>query len=565
MTESHSDSAVASNEATPGRAVIYLRVSTKEQSERDGDPEGYSIPGQREACLRKAESLGAVVVDEYVDRGESARSANRPQLQRMLQRFESERDIDMLIVHKVDRLARNRADDVQITLALEASGVRLVSASEAIDNTPSGLLLHGIMASIAEFYSRNLATEVKKGALQKVKTGGTVGIAPTGYLNVRNPDGGKLKASIAVDPVRAPLIKWAFEAFATGDYTLRGMTDQLAELGLTCRPTGKYPEAPLALSKVNKILRNPYYVGVVRYMGVEYQGKHEPLISQEVFDAVQMVLDSRVRAGEKQRVHRHYLKGTLYCRRCESRLTISYAKGRRGGIYPYFHCLGRQRRNGCDLPYLSVDLVEKFVERIYAALQLSPDEADAIEKGLIRELRALKKATDPERKQLAAKIAQLDRERHTWAEKSMSGAVPDDISRENQQLLAKQLSNARRRLKGLEIPFDEVEETLRQSIELAKVCCSSYLDADPRMRRKWNHVFFEMVRMDEKEVGSAKFTPAVGTLYPQTRFELESDEPEVTFEYGRDQEDPRLVSVGGGSSESLMVGAEGLEPPTCWL
>ncbi len=70
------------------RAVLYLRVSTKEQAERDGDPEGYSIPAQREACKRKATSLGAVVVEEFVDRGESARSANRPELQRMLEELQ---------------------------------------------------------------------------------------------------------------------------------------------------------------------------------------------------------------------------------------------------------------------------------------------------------------------------------------------------------------------------------------------------------------------------------------------------------------------------------------------
>src|SRR5438105_14902926 len=95
-------------EEAAGNAVIYLRVSTKEQTQRDGDPEGYSIPAQREACKRKAISLGAVVVEEFVDRGESARSADRPELQRLLAHVKANR-VDYVIVHKVDRLARNRA------------------------------------------------------------------------------------------------------------------------------------------------------------------------------------------------------------------------------------------------------------------------------------------------------------------------------------------------------------------------------------------------------------------------------------------------------------------------
>ncbi len=136
------------------KAVIYLRVSTVAQAKRDLDPEGYSIPAQREACVRKAKALGAEVVDEFVDRGESARSVRRPALQDMLSRIQSAGDIDFVIVHKVDRLARNRADDVTIGLAIRKAGARLVSVTENIDETPSGVLLHGIMSSIAESIAR---------------------------------------------------------------------------------------------------------------------------------------------------------------------------------------------------------------------------------------------------------------------------------------------------------------------------------------------------------------------------------------------------------------------------
>jgi DNA invertase Pin-like site-specific DNA recombinase len=125
-------------------AVIYVRVSTKEQAERDGDPEGYSIPAQREACKRKATSLGAVVLDEFVDRGESARTADRPELQRMLE-FVRENPVSYVIVHKIDRLARNRADDVAINLSIKQAGVQLVSVTENIDETPSGILLEPLL------------------------------------------------------------------------------------------------------------------------------------------------------------------------------------------------------------------------------------------------------------------------------------------------------------------------------------------------------------------------------------------------------------------------------------
>src|SRR5579862_2450691 len=118
------------------RAVLYLRVSTREQAERGGEKEGFSLPAQRDFCKRKAESLGATVIEEFVDRGESAKTADRPELQRMLA-FIAEERVEYVIVHKVDRLARNRFDDVQIDLAIRTAGGTLVSCMENIDETPS--------------------------------------------------------------------------------------------------------------------------------------------------------------------------------------------------------------------------------------------------------------------------------------------------------------------------------------------------------------------------------------------------------------------------------------------
>lgn len=98
-------------------AVCYLRVSIKERAERGGRDEGFSIPAQREANLRKSRELNAIITEEFVDAGESARKADRPELMRMIEYVETH-NVAYCIVHKVDRLARNRADDVAMHLAL---------------------------------------------------------------------------------------------------------------------------------------------------------------------------------------------------------------------------------------------------------------------------------------------------------------------------------------------------------------------------------------------------------------------------------------------------------------
>ena len=149
------------------RAVIYLRVSTAKQARKD-EGDGYSLPAQDEACRRKAEQLDAdVVADAFVDRGESAKTADRREFQRMLAFVKAQRDIDYVILDKIDRFARNRRDDANVLFELRMAGAQLVSVKENIDNTPAGQLLHAIMAGIAEFYSRNLAAEALKGMTQR--------------------------------------------------------------------------------------------------------------------------------------------------------------------------------------------------------------------------------------------------------------------------------------------------------------------------------------------------------------------------------------------------------------
>jgi DNA invertase Pin-like site-specific DNA recombinase len=304
------------------RAVIYVRVSSAGQVNTDRDAEGFSIPAQREACCRKAQSLGASVVAEYVDKAESARSADRPRLQAMLERLAKERDVDYVIVHKVDRLARNRADDVTINMAIRAAGATLASVSENIDETPSGMLLHGIMSSIAEFYSQNLGTEIVKGMSQKAKKGAYPGLAPIGYLNSREVNDGHEIRVIAVDEERAPLVRWAFEAYASGDYSLLQLTEALSAKGLTTKPTPKFPAKPLVIRHVHNMLRNRFYIGLFSWSGAEHVGNHVPLVSVETFAQVQSILHSRGTTGERQRKHPHYLKGTLFCGRCGSRLSF---------------------------------------------------------------------------------------------------------------------------------------------------------------------------------------------------------------------------------------------------
>ncbi|MDR2566729.1 MAG: recombinase family protein, partial [Bifidobacteriaceae bacterium] len=493
---------VSAGHATP-RAVTYLRVSTKEQAEKGGQDEGYSIPAQRAANHRKAEQLGAEIIEEFTDAGESARKADRPALQRMLA-YVAEHRVSYCIVHKVDRLARNRADDVTIHLALQQAGVMLVSASENIDETPSGMLLHGIMSSIAEFYSRNLSTEAVKGMTQKALTGGTPNRAPIGYLNVGVRDAqGREVRTVRVDPDRAPLITWAFKAFASGDWTITQMREELNRRGLTTVPTPKRPAGPLSKNAVNRILTNPYYKGTVVFRGTSYKGAHEPIVPAEVFSQVQLVLESHNSAVDRTQLHDHYLKGTVYCGLCRSRLIIVNAKNPKGVIYPYFVCSGRHNKaTDCDFQAVPIAKVEHLVRDHYATITIPPETRLALRGALNSKFDELVASAKPELEGKTAEARQLEAEQDQLVRAHLAGNLAGDVMGRMQRELAAKLEIVRGEIANLAQDYAAQRQFIDDSLALADDPQALYDRSNADTRRMANQVFFKRLYITERAEGA---------------------------------------------------------------
>ncbi|WP_278601473.1 recombinase family protein [Actinomyces naeslundii] len=478
---------------TPKRAVSYIRVSTREQAQRGGSEEGFSLPAQREANKRKAQSMGALVVKEFADRGESARSANRPELQKMLAYLKEDGGIDYVIVHKLDRLARNRADDVEINRAFEEAGVRLVSTSENIDQTPGGMLLHGIMSSIAEFYSRNLANEVIKGMGEKARNGGTLGKAPLGYMNVRARDeNGREVRTIALDEERAPLVRLAFTEYATGNWTVRQLADHLNTLGLTIPPTPRRCAKPITATRLHEILRHPYYKGIVTFQGVEYAGKHEPLVDSQTWQTVQAILASR-RYGERQRIHNHFLKSTVVCGQCGARLSVQNAKNSKGTIYPYFVCARRCRLHDCAFTAVLIDVVEDRMSDLYRAIELSAEDRTQIEHYLHDELAQIEGDKAKAVRSLTTRRTNIEDRRRRLLHAHYEGAVPLDLLKEEQAELSTELNQIERQLAAYQADAAEVRQHLTQALDLLEDCHRLYTAAPDHLKKLLNQVFFQRV------------------------------------------------------------------------
>ena len=499
------------------RCVIYLRVSTREQAEHGEGDEGFSIPAQREACVRHIRDKGWDLIDEYADRGESARSADRPQLQEMLARIAEDGDVDAVVVHKIDRLARNMEDHVAIRALLRRRSVTLVSITENLEETASGRLVEGIHALMAEFYSANLASEIKKGMAQKAKMGGWPHSAPLGYTNVRETVSGRQVAHIVVDPERAPHITAAFALYATGEWTLERLVAELDHRGLRNRGRRDRPVQPIGVSALANILANKAYAGIVSWAGIEYPGLHQPLTDTATFNKVQDLLAARAARGTRERRHNHYLKGTLFCGVCGRGLSFQLAKGR----YEYLYCLGQKNRNptGCQEPYMPAGDLEAQVEQLYQRIQLPKSWLKRLREELEAEITARQHRNAAEREFLTRKLAKADTERRKLLDAYYAAAIDVTTLKAEQARIAADVRAAEERLAAVDAHLAEWQEILETAMRFATNCATAYARASPGTRRRFNQAVFTRIDVRDGKITDVGYHPPFDLLFSSSEFE----------------------------------------------
>ncbi len=490
---------------TEGRAVLYLRVSSKAQVDTDYDPEGLSIAAQREICLRKARDLGLVVVGEYVELGRSGTNVqDRPEYQAMMHRIASQRDVDYVMVYQLSRLNRNRIDDTLAMVHMESVGAKLLSATENIDDTPVGQLTRGILASVNQYRSSSEGIDISRKMEHKARSGGTIGPAPLGYLNVKEEFEGRLVSAVAIDPERAPLIREGFELYATGDYSLDRLQRSMADRGLVARVTrARTTVRPVSRNKWHQMLSNPYYMGMITYRGEVLPGRHEAIVSPDMFAKVQEVLAERSAPTRRDRTHFHYLKKQLYCGRCHSegrdgKLVYTQASGV-GGRYNYFVCMNRQRGT-CSLPHLPVWLVEDHVEQYYTQIDLPDDFVETmtthVDAAVVDEQAGLRAFTE----QIQKRLRDIDQKEERLLDLAADGELPQTKirSRLTKLHLDRQRLTAELSRSGQELAAGAA--ALTRAMTMLQDVPQLYVSAPDPVRALLNDAFFKRLWIDEEGV-----------------------------------------------------------------
>jgi site-specific DNA recombinase len=274
-----SKSAPATDPA-PKQAVIYARVSSKEQ-----EKEGFSIPAQLKLLKEYAAANGFAVAQEYID-VETAKQTGRTAFGEMVAYLKAHPSVRVMLVEKTDRLYRNlkdwvTVDELDVEMHFPKEGVVLSRESRSSEK-----FMHGIKVLMAKNYIDNLSEEARKGMQEKAEQGIWPTKTPLGYRNVTGPDGKKI---IATDEAIAPMIAKLFEWYARGDISLKEAARKAHAAGLAYPKSG----AKVPVSTVHTILRNRLYTGWFEWNGKLIQGKHEALVPVELWERVQGVLDGR--------------------------------------------------------------------------------------------------------------------------------------------------------------------------------------------------------------------------------------------------------------------------------
>ncbi|MGH7890130.1 MAG: recombinase family protein [Thermodesulfobacteriota bacterium] len=327
------------------QSAIYTRVSTSQQA----DKEYNSCDAQRDKILSYINSQEKLeVYKEYEDPGYTGANLDRPALSELLNDI-SQGKINVVLTYKIDRLTRSSRDFYSLIEFFEKYNVSYISVTEHFDtSSPSGRLLRNIMLTFAQFEREMIADRVKHTLFQRAVKGlWNGGGRPFGYRRI---DG-----KLVIDSKEAPIIRKIFEHFV-----MTGSLFQTYRMVKHLDFKATNPRCPNSVSGIGYLLRNPLYIGFLRWGDKIYKGQHEPIISNDLYNQAQ--LSTKKKEVTRKLYKKFLLGGLVECSDCKSTMTHSFTNKPEKRYY-YYKCVKvvKEGKNACTVKEINADKLEKFV------------------------------------------------------------------------------------------------------------------------------------------------------------------------------------------------------------
>ncbi|HST54327.1 MAG TPA: recombinase family protein [Solirubrobacteraceae bacterium] len=493
------------------RAWLYLRVSTDDQVNTDYHRDGLSLLGQQDEGDKKAAQLDARITEVFKDPGRSAfvDLHKRTDFLRLLEELprlnrNPATFVDYVIVWSCSRWARDTVDHWQARRIMRDAGARFVSITEPIvgEDTPAAFLYESSVVSQNQYQSMQTGEQVKRGLYTKARLGGSYGSRRLGYIKqVDELADGRHINIVVPDPQRHAFVTSGFQLYATGEYSLSQLADELYRLGLRSRPTKRCQGGKVNKAAWARMLRNPYYLGRIAYKRGEaeeevFEGRHEPLIDQATFDQVQNLLDEKRVAGERPQRRQHYLRGSVFCGDCGQRLTFGISTGKSGKKYAYFFCSARINGTPCAMrANIRPELIEQAIQRHYAGRPVQLAAKDVAKRTeAIEAMAAVSQQAVVQVKQVKTSLitklkAQQTRLIRLHAEEGDD--ISGDAFREERLRMQAEIKAAEKSLAETEQRLSLDTAMLRMALELAQDVAKAYKSANNQLKRGYNQAFFK--------------------------------------------------------------------------
>ncbi len=408
-------------------AVIYTRVSSKDQLQ------GYSLESQEKVCREFAAKHNLEVLKVFREEGESAKTADRTQLRIMMKYCERNRNkIGKLIIYKVDRLARNNEDYYALKVVFKKYGMAVQSATEPIGNDPSEKLMEGVLSALAEFDNNVRAQRTGEGMRTRLLNGLWTWSAPVGYRNSKDASGMKI---IAPDSKYASIIRMIFEEYTKGLSTFKGIAQKATAMDMRSRH-GKKISAQLVM----KILRNPLYCGRIEHpnWNVSVKGKHEPIVSVELFMKAQQMLNGHTSwKTPRNRANPDFPLRGIRCQSCGGNISGGWTKGR-NKLYAYYSCINAEcsQRRAITKEDFEKDFTA-FLEKMTARPSDLAVAREAVKLAYKSEMKNVLK----ENERIANEIENLKFRKQKLLDVKIKDLISDEEFKEQNEALGEQIKN----------------------------------------------------------------------------------------------------------------------------
>ena len=453
--------------------IGYIRVSTVKQG-----TQGVSLQEQRDAILRYAEHNQfpiAIWLEEMV----TAAKQGRPVFNQALKLLRGGK-AQGIILHKLDRGARNLRDWAAIG-ELSDQGVEVHFVNESLDlQSRGGRLSADIQAVVAADYIRNLREETRKGFYGRLKQGLYPLGAPLGYV-----DQGKGKAK-TIDPVMGPLVRQAFELYATARHSLETLGVELYQRGLRNRNGGLVTRAGLST-----LLNNPFYIGIIRIQKTNetFIGIHEPLIGKMLFDRVRGVLAGKVNARSQR--HNFEFRRMLSCGTCQYSLIGEQQKG-----HVYYRCHNRR----CPRNSIREDALVTEVAQFFQKFRFNEQEVEYFKTKILKLKTTWATRQEDETRNLNMKLGQVKDRLNRLTDAYLDGALDKMMFEERKKSLLIDQKTTEANLANLARDGSVTPAKLENFLELAGNAGLSHALALPEERREMVNIFTSNRSVDEKKI-----------------------------------------------------------------